>query len=235
MDSVIERSKYRINQKIEALNFAKGYRQDRFVHIENFLRTTDAESLYRYMDREQRWRSFLVAKEELFEAEADGISDGGGNHEMVDAALEGARSGFAAFFEASRWISDELCGDLSALSSIEIAIEEFVNSSGFLDLCREIAGVSELCRADAQLVRFKAGHFVTYNGAIPTSEDAAKRRLAYSINLTPEWKPEWGGLLEFRRQEGYLIEAVQPCFNALDLFDYPRGYWVSSVTSFCGG
>jgi Rps23 Pro-64 3,4-dihydroxylase Tpa1-like proline 4-hydroxylase len=81
----------------------------------------------------------------------------------------------------------------------------------------------------------RPGHFITFHDATRSADKEGKRRAAYSYNLTPEWKTEWGGLLEFRGKEGHIVEAFSPCFNCLDLFAFPQGHWMSLVAPFCDG
>jgi Rps23 Pro-64 3,4-dihydroxylase Tpa1-like proline 4-hydroxylase len=56
------------------------------------------------------------------------------------------------------------------------------------------------------------------------------RRAAYVLNLTPEWRPDWGGLLQFYDAMGNVSRAFTPGFNVLNIFRVPQPHSVSWVT-----
>lgn len=57
---------------------------------------------------------------------------------------------------------------------------------------------------------------------------------AFVLHLTPEWKPEYGGLLHIKQEDG-TYTTLCPKFNSLVLMDLnrPEGkpHFVSEVTS----
>ncbi len=57
--------------------------------------------------------------------------------------------------------------------------------------------------------------------------------IAFVLNLTKEWRWEWGGLLHlFDRspwENGEVIKVIKPCYNSLVLFKLPRWHYVSEV------
>ncbi len=80
-----------------------------------------------------------------------------------------------------------------------------------------------------QVTRYRPGHFLTrHNDVVP----AEQRRVAYVLGFTPRWHPDWGGLLQFYRQDGVPQDAWAPGFNDLMLFDVHRVHAVTYVTPF---
>lgn len=107
---------------------------------------------------------------------------------------------------------------------------EHVNSPAFLDLAREVTGIAELCRADAQATLFAANHYL---GRHIDSHVAQGWRVAYVLNLAIEdWHPDWGGYLLFLDQDGDIAAGFRPRFNALNLFAVPQSHAVSYVPPF---
>ncbi|WP_304190091.1 2OG-Fe(II) oxygenase family protein [Phenylobacterium aquaticum] len=152
----------------------------------------------------------------------------------VEASIaEGGRTGFQYDYE--RWrVSDEVeagrrpSGDLTALGQVY----DLLNSDVFLGLIARITGDARAVYSDAQATRYRAGHFLT------THDDdiAGKHRLfAYVLNLTPVWRPEWGGLLLFHDADGHVVEGFTPKFNALNLFRVPQAHSVSQTAGFVTG
>ena len=110
-------------------------------------------------------------------------------------------------------------------------ILEHLNAEPLLDFVRAVTGIAELRKADAQATLYRPGHFLA---AHDDSEAARGRRVAYVLNMTAqeEWRPEWGGCLEFLDEGGEVTAGFRPRFNALNLFAVPQRHWVSHVAPF---
>ncbi|MDQ1153945.1 2OG-Fe(II) oxygenase family protein [Brevundimonas sp. SORGH_AS_0993] len=102
----------------------------------------------------------------------------------------------------------------------------FLNGAAFLDLMRDLTGEGRIALADAQLTRYRAGHFLTEHD---DHADGKNRFFAYVLNLTPIWRIEWGGLLAFHGTDGNVAEAFTPRFNTLNLLKVPSPHSVTQV------
>jgi Rps23 Pro-64 3,4-dihydroxylase Tpa1-like proline 4-hydroxylase len=107
----------------------------------------------------------------------------------------------------------------------------FLNSEVFLGLMRDLTGEPRIALADAQLTRFRKGHFLTEHD---DTDDGKNRFFAYVLNLTPVWKIEWGGLLAFHGSDGNVAEAFTPRFNTLNLLRVPQPHSVTQVALSAG-
>ena len=57
------------------------------------------------------------------------------------------------------------------------------------------------------------------------------RRYAFVINLSREWKPDWGGQLQFIDDAtGAITDAFLPRWNSLSLFRVPQTHQVTLVS-----
>lgn len=82
---------------------------------------------------------------------------------------------------------------------------------------------------DGQATRYLPGHFLTGHD----DDVAGKGRIAaYVLNLTPAWRTEWGGLLQFHDPAGDVLRGLLPRFNTLNLFTVPQLHSVSLVAPF---
>ena len=54
------------------------------------------------------------------------------------------------------------------------------------------------------------------------------------LNLTPRWRAEWGGQLQFLNTEGEVTESLIPVFDTLNVFRVPQSHAVSVVAPFAG-
>ncbi|MBN9467000.1 2OG-Fe(II) oxygenase family protein [Brevundimonas sp.] len=102
----------------------------------------------------------------------------------------------------------------------------YLNGAAFLDLMRDLTGEARIALADAQLTRYRAGHFLTEHD---DHAEGKNRFYAYVLNLTPVWRIEWGGLLAFHGEDGNVAEAFTPRFNTLNLLKVPSPHSVTQV------
>jgi SM-20-related protein len=109
------------------------------------------------------------------------------------------------------------------------SVTDFLNGPQFLGLAREVTGMPDIAFADAQASLYRAGHFLTSHG---DESKTVKRRAAYVLSLTPSWRPEWGGLLEFIDKDGHIEAGYVPNFNSLRLFRVPINHYVSCVAPY---
>jgi Rps23 Pro-64 3,4-dihydroxylase Tpa1-like proline 4-hydroxylase len=107
----------------------------------------------------------------------------------------------------------------------------FLNGDAFLRLMRELTGEPRIALADAQLTRYRPGHFLTEHD---DHAEGKNRFFAYVLNLTPVWRIEWGGLLAFHGGDGNVAEAFTPRFNTLNLLKVPAPHSVTQVALSAG-
>ncbi len=108
---------------------------------------------------------------------------------------------------------------------------EFLNSPEFIEFARYLTGDTAINAVNAQATRYRPGQFLTPHDDTHSGEG---RRYAYVINLTPRWKAEWGGLLQFLDESGSVIDSFMPRWNALSLFRVPALHHVSLVSPWAG-
>lgn len=106
---------------------------------------------------------------------------------------------------------------------------DFLNADATLATIREITGIHDIQSASAQATRYVPGNFLTRHNDL---NEGDKRRVAYVLNLTEEWHPDWGGLLQFYQADGTPRDAWAPKFNTLSLFDVTHVHAVTFVTPF---
>ncbi|MDZ4361822.1 2OG-Fe(II) oxygenase [Brevundimonas sp.] len=107
----------------------------------------------------------------------------------------------------------------------------FLNGEAFLGLMRDVTGEARIVMADAQLTRYRPGHFLTGHD---DHAEGKSRYFAYVLNLTPIWRLEWGGLLAFHGEDGNVAEAFTPRFNTLNLLRVPSPHSVTQVALSAG-
>ena len=107
---------------------------------------------------------------------------------------------------------------------------EQLNMPEMLDLVREITGVPELIKADAQATLFSGNHFLGYHD---DSNKGQGWRIAYVMGFAPDdWRPDWGGYLQFFDENDDIEFGWKPRFNVLNLMAVPCPHAVSYVPPF---
>ncbi len=107
----------------------------------------------------------------------------------------------------------------------------FLNGEAFLGLMRQATGEPRIALADAQVTRYRKGHFLTEHD---DTAEGKNRFYAYVLGLTPGWRIDWGGLLAFHDADGNVAEAFTPRFNSLNLLAVPAPHSVTQVALSAG-
>lgn len=211
-----------------AADFAKHGR----VQIRNFLTPTSAANTHQVLSRETpwglAWRAGSDGPHALRRSEvaaapphvAKGWIDkiGGAMRGKDYAFLYARYSMLTAYLE--KW------GEHPALD----ALLEHINDEPLLDLVRQVTGVKELVKADAQATLYSPNHFLSMHD---DGHMADGWRIAYVMNFcAEEWRPDWGGYLMFYDEDGDVVGGFRPRFNALNMFRVPQRHNVTYVTPF---
>ncbi|WP_444903913.1 2OG-Fe(II) oxygenase family protein [Microbulbifer sp. CnH-101-E] len=109
------------------------------------------------------------------------------------------------------------------------SIYNLLSSEEMMSNIREITGMPSLTYLSAQLTAFAPGDFITRHKDDVQSE---KRRVAFVYNLSENWHPDWGGLLQFYKNDGTPTESWVPQYNSLCLFDVKHVHSVTCVAPF---
>jgi len=138
----------------------------------------------------------------------------------------GAAQGFQYLYETYPLYDKWHGGVLGEEAPVFAELFGVLNSAAFLDPMREVLDAPDISFADAQLTRYRAGHFLT------THDDgvAGKNRVAaFVLTLTEGWQKDWGGALAFQAIDGRVIDSFVPRGNTLSLFKVPQPHEVTPV------
>ena len=222
--------RYRINPALDAERLSRAFQARSRLHIRDFLVAEDAERLAAALEAERSWKLMMNQGERLFELDA--AVQAGMTPEkqvQVDAAVyAAAERGFQFRYgsiKAPVTEADRL-SEPTALNAFALFL-----SGEALAFLQAVTGAPDITFADAQATNYGPGHFLTSH-----DDDAAdqNRRAAYVMNLTRDWRLDWGGLLTFHGDGGSVVEAFVPTFNALNLFAVPQPHSVTFVAPFAG-
>jgi Rps23 Pro-64 3,4-dihydroxylase Tpa1-like proline 4-hydroxylase len=215
-----------LNPSLDAAAFARAFAQDGRLHIPVILTPRSAERVHRCLAQETPWT--LIVNKNGTRQDLPAIT----TQERIahaQAAWEYGRENFAYVYDNHR-LSHK--GEAYPRADHYLArIVEFLNGRPFLEFMRRVTGMEAIAFADAQATLYRPGDFLS-----PHEDDfEGKNRLAaYVLNMTPQWRGDWGGQLQFLDADGQVESGYVPAFNALNVFHIPKTHWVSQV-AFHGG
>lgn len=224
-------SSFALNPDLKTPLFKRALRKSGRVQVETLLAAESARHLHEILVQETRWNLVSQLNGKHVDLDAAGMEtiSAAKRSEFLAAVHQQARNGFQYLYENFPLY------DVYHRRSLEkhplFELFEFLNSGTFLDFARTLTGFGDIGFADAQATRFRCGHFLTsHDDAVPGKQ----RRAAYVLNLTPDWRPDWGGQLLFFDEDGDVTGGFSPGFNVLNVFTVPVSHSVAMVTPFAG-
>lgn len=206
--------------------YARVFKSAGRIHIPQILTPDAAAGLHAALARELDYALVVNDGDKVWDIAPSDVKkmSEAERESLASAATSAGRRSFQFLFESVRlseageaWAgSPAILGDLT----------RFLNGSAFLDFVRDVCGDTTIAFADAQATRYQPKHFLT---AHDDQAEGKARRAAFVLNLTPNWKADWGGLLQFIDGDGHIAEAYTPAYNALNLFKVPSLHAVSYV------
>lgn len=222
----------RLSGTLDPLPMRELFRRHGRFHAPNVLAEQSARRLLRCLQEEVDWRlncNLGDGNLNLSQEQLDAMSEV--DRTRLDRSfLAGAQGGFQ--YAYGNWPAYDLWRRAEAQPARIIQLMQFLNGPEFLEFARAATGLTKIREVDAQATRYGPGHFLTSH----TDADSERPRLAaYVLNLTPAWRPDWGGILQFLGPDGHVEEGYAPVFNALNVFRIPKAHAVSYVAPFAGG
>ena len=215
-----------LSPSLDRAKLAERFRTHRRVHIPEVLTRRAAERLYRCLVQETAWSVTLNNGKDFFDIDNCSVDE---RMKLALQAWQRAQNDFQYLFDNHRLTRN---GEPYPDPAHYFArVVDFFNSPGLLGFVRETTGLSEIAWADAQATLYRPGDFLN----VHDDETGGRKRLvAYVLNLTPIWRPDWGGALNFLGPTGHVEEGYVPTFNALNLFRVPAKHYVGAVAPYGG-
>lgn len=99
----------------------------------------------------------------------------------------------------------------------------------FVALLKNLIGDPAVRGLTASITRYDPGQFLLPHDDTDSTDD---RRAAYVLNLSEDWWPDWGGLLQFIDDNRNVVETFSPHLGSIAVFKVPQLHAVSYVTPF---
>lgn len=217
---------FSLNPALDAGALAAAFAADDRVQIADFLTADSAEALFTMLRGREDWIQVINSGEKLFELSRAALADMTDEQRVAldTAVYAGARQGFQFRYESIR-VPDDAAARMASIDPLA-ALATFLSTGPARELLRTVTGEPDVAFADAQGTAYAPGDFLT---AHDDAVAGKRRKAAYVYGLTPQWRPEWGGLLLFH-DDRHVEAGLVPSFNTLNLFRVPQRHSVSEVT-----
>lgn len=221
----------RINPDLPLAELSATLAAQRRVQVHDFLEPDSAQQLRRMIDRNGNWYLSFNRGAENLEVPLTNLSGAPEEQrrEFLRRVHDRARRQFQYLFV--QYYITEMRGQPEHAGNPLNDIHDFFNDAQTLDFFRALTGEAGVSDADVLASRYEPGHFLTRHD---DSHGRRDRLVAYVLNLTPEWNPDWGGHLAFFDDQGNITQAFVPDFNTLNVFLVPQMHAVQSVAPFAG-
>lgn len=226
------RELFKLNSDLDRDALAQAFARDGRVQVRNLLTPETAEEIFQVLAHGTPW-GIAWQSGEQGQPKAVNAADlrrdpAVKQRQITQATYEAAGAGNYAFQFARYPLVDAYLGKWNEGGPHDLLLE-YINAPDFLDFIRAVTDIPSIVKGDAQATLFAPGQFL---GRHIDSHVAEGWLIAYVMNFTKDWKPDWGGYLNFFDEDGDIAAGYRPRFNSLNIFRVPRAHAVSFVPPF---
>lgn len=217
---------------LDSAALASAFAKKGRLHIPGLLEAPAATRIHAALTAETNWACATLSSGQAWDIplrEMETWSPDRLASVLSTADWEAAR-GFHFMFDSLRLTSLLKAGRPVAPVYRELCA--FLSGPEFLAFIHTLTGDDRVRHADAQATRFRPGHYLNVHD---DNNREFARLYAYVLNLTPDWRADFGGLLTFIEPTGHVSEAYTPSFNALNIFRVPHLHAVTPIARFAPG
>lgn len=221
-----------LNKDLDIKSLARQFCRGKRLQIRNILDEASANRVYRCLTEETDWvvgykdgdKSLITTEQEIFS------NPSVQQQEFFKRLYRQAAHDFQFFYFCFPLDDERVKTHFS--HHFLYRVYDFLRSEEMLDFIRKVTGIPEIKGVNAQATWYRANNFLTKHNDF---EPVTSRRIAYVLNFSKDWKPDWGGYLQFFDKDGNIEEGFMPRFNSLNIFKTPMDHSVSYVPPFCEG
>ena len=220
---------FALSDDLDFQSLARAFAEKPRLHVPGILKADAARRLHAALVAETGWQCATLVNGEGVDIplhEIDRWSPERMSAFVAGADREAAR-GFHFMFDSIRLTSLLKAG--RPVAPIYRELCTFLSGPEFLGFIHQLTDDRRPRHADAQATRFRPGHYLNVHD---DNQRGFGRLYAYVLNLTPDWRFDFGGSLAFAGPDGHGLESYTPAFNALNVFRIPHGHAVTPIALF---
>jgi Rps23 Pro-64 3,4-dihydroxylase Tpa1-like proline 4-hydroxylase len=218
-----------LNPQLDVDRLAADYAVHKRLQIQDVLDAGVAESVSRTLRASTPWSLVFNRGPQTIKHSSEELAKMGGAkvNEIVQETLKAAGHGFQFLYYAYP-IVEAILEKRNPGHPLHDVLET-LNSPEVLSFVSRVTGIGSLAKADGQATFYRLGSFLTFHNDL---DEVKKRRVAYVLGFTRNWRPDWGGLLEFYDKKGDVEAGMLPRFNSLSIFTVPADHAVTYVAPY---
>lgn len=230
-ETSINRLQMQLNPDLDRADLTQRFAATGRLQIRNILTPEAAMRMEQAMARDVPWSLTWHDGEEacLLSPERVGSMTPADRQQLQQQVFGIARQDFTYAFGLYH-MTPETRRDSATVPVME-QFFEFLRSESMMAFMRDLLGEDDIRTVDAQASRFGPGQFLGWHNDLMPDHD---RRCAYVFNFSRDWRPDWGGYLQFFDSQGNGLDAFMPSFNTLNIFRVPQPHAVTLVAPFAG-
>ena len=211
---------------LDVEKYSRHFKDNRRVKIDNFLDLNTAEQYFKDF-KELAWETIFLTSQGLGCQEPEdflNIPEG--------AIVQNAEKGFGYYYDNFKVSRKAAIGE----PDICKGVRDWETSEDFLSIFKEITNLNNIHTPYLNISRYCQNHFLTHHDD-HTVTDFGKRKIAFSLHLTPEWEAHWGGQTVFIDKDNYnkILRTISPEFNVMHIWEVKEDdhmHFVSMVSPF---
>ena len=180
------------------------------LKINNFFKHVFAEYLFKNLQGDKNWILATGINKNKYEKKISTQND-----KINALQIKNVTTAFGS--DHFSYIFHRTMNGGNGMSFFEYSLRQTLSSKSFIDLLNEITGL-QLTKLNTLFAsKYSTGNFLS-----PHS-DKGNGKIAFVINMTKYWKPQYGGNLHFLSDDRRdIIETWVPDFNNFVIFDVPE-------------
>jgi len=216
-----------INPKNDASSFRKDFIENGSVFIRDFLNEEYAERISNFLEHGMPSDWWYSSSYTNSHDSIRYIRNFDFNQSVIDSEKNLVNDKMNAG-QFSYWFYRTIGDHVQDCVCEECSFRRWLISEELLEFLRQVSGL-HITKFDTTFAsKYSSGCFLSPH------HDHKNGDIGFVLQLTKDWKPQWGGLLHFMSDDQQRIEETEvPTFNTLTLFHLPEGsgkwHYVSHV------
>lgn len=196
------------DEYIDMLN--QEFKKSQKLMIKNFLQYEFAHNIYNYALLEKNWTLSTGINNIKYEKPLTFQFEKANQLQLKNVNIAFGNDHFSYIFNRS------MNSNIKNTSFFEFTLRKTLSSEDFIKFLNKITNLQLTKLTTLFMSRYKSGNFLS-----PHS-DKGNGKLAFVINISKNWKPQYGGNLHFMNDERTEItETYVPEFNSFVIFHVP--------------
>jgi len=209
---------FTLNGELDLDALRSAFAREGRVQVVDFLRHDGAMGLLRALVESKAWRLAVNDGQQISDHDPAEIEAWPAERRaaLERQVVEGGRNGFQFRYDTIRLPEYGATPGGGEPAPAVRGFVDFLSEEPALNFLRALTGMDDIAFADGHATRYRPG------------------RAAYVMNVTPQWRPDWGGILQFYDESGNVERGYMPAFNVLNIFRVPQPHSVTWVTPLAG-